>query len=125
MAFEDSHGAAAAISWERSLSLGSRLVRAHSAFQLESVKDYWENRQGYLRRRHAPRAGPRAPLPRDWLSSRPSEVADSTNRSYVGQELTANPIGTPYPDPLIRWYSFAHRSSFLSRHPGPLLRQSH
>jgi hypothetical protein len=56
-----------------------------------------------------------------WLSSRPSEVADSTNKIYVGQELTANPIGTPYPDPLIRWYSFAHR--FLSRHP--LLRQSH
>ncbi len=54
MAFEDS--AAAAISWERSLSLGSRLDRAHSAFQLALVKDYWENRQGYLRRRHAPRA---------------------------------------------------------------------
>ena len=54
MAFEDS--AAAAISWERSLSLGSLLDRSHSAFQLASVKDYWENRQGYLRRRHAPRA---------------------------------------------------------------------
>jgi hypothetical protein len=56
MAFEDS--AAAAISWERSLSLGSRLVRAHSAFQLASVKDYWENRQGYLRRRHTMKTPP-------------------------------------------------------------------
>jgi hypothetical protein len=54
MAFENS--AAAAISWERSLPLGSRLDRAHSAFQLASVKDYWENRQGYLRRRHTTRA---------------------------------------------------------------------
>ena len=54
MAFEDS--AAAAIAWERSLSLGSHLDRSHSAFQLASVKDYWVNRQGYLRRRHAPRA---------------------------------------------------------------------
>jgi hypothetical protein len=54
MAFENS--AAAAISWERSLSLGSRLDRAHSAFQLASVRDYWENRQGYLRRRHTTRA---------------------------------------------------------------------
>ena len=27
-----------------------------SAFQLASVKDYWLNRQGYLRRRHAPRS---------------------------------------------------------------------
>jgi hypothetical protein len=41
MAFADS--AAAAISWERSLSLGSRLARAHSAAQLASTKDYWEN----------------------------------------------------------------------------------
>ncbi len=31
----------------------SRLARAHSAAQLASAKDYWENRQGYLRRRHA------------------------------------------------------------------------
>jgi hypothetical protein len=54
MAFEDS--AAAAIAWERSLSLGCRLARDHSAFQLASMKDYWINRQGYLRRRHAPRA---------------------------------------------------------------------
>ena len=54
MTFEDS--AAAAVAWERSLSLGSRLDRSHSAFQLASVKDYWVNRQGYLRRRHAPRA---------------------------------------------------------------------
>jgi hypothetical protein len=54
MAFEDS--AAAAISWERSLSLGSRMDRSHSAFQLAAVKDYWVNRQGYLRLRHAPRA---------------------------------------------------------------------
>ena len=54
MAFEDS--AAAAIAWERSLSPGSQLDRSHSAFQLASVKDYWVHRQGYLRRRHAPRA---------------------------------------------------------------------
>jgi hypothetical protein len=39
-----------------------------------------------------------------WLSFRPSEVADSTNKSYVGQELTANPVGIPCPDPLSRWY---------------------
>jgi hypothetical protein len=54
MAFENS--AAAAISWEFSLSLGSRLDRAHSASQLASMKDFWENRQGYLRRRHTTRA---------------------------------------------------------------------
>ena len=54
MAFEDS--AAAAVSWERSLSLGSRLDRAHFASQMASVKDYWENRQSYLRRRHTTRA---------------------------------------------------------------------
>jgi hypothetical protein len=54
MAFEES--AAVAISWERSLSLGNRLDRSHSAFQLAAMKDYWVNRQGYLRRRHAPRA---------------------------------------------------------------------
>jgi hypothetical protein len=56
MAFKDS--AAAAISWERSVSLGGRLDRAHFASQLASVKDYWENRQGYLRRRHTTRAPP-------------------------------------------------------------------
>ena len=56
-----------------------------------------------------------------WQSSQPSEVADSTNKSYVGRELTANPIGMTCPDPLSRRYSSAHR--FLSRRP--LLRQSH
>ena len=56
-----------------------------------------------------------------WQSSQPSEVADSTNKSYVGRELTENHTGMTCPDPLSRRYSFAHR--FLSRRP--LLRQSH
>jgi hypothetical protein len=56
MAFEDSAAAAAAVSWERSLSPGSRLDRAHFASHMASVKDYWENRQSYLRRRHSTRA---------------------------------------------------------------------
>ena len=56
IAFEDS--AAAAISWERSVSLGGRLDRAHFASQIASAKDYWENRQGLLRRRHAIKAPP-------------------------------------------------------------------
>jgi hypothetical protein len=56
MAFEDS--AAAAVSWERSVSLSGRLDRAHFASQMASVKAYWENRQGYFRRRHTTRAPP-------------------------------------------------------------------
>ena len=56
IAFEDS--AAAAVSWDRSASLGGRLDRAVSASQLASVKDYWENRQGLLQRRHSMRAPP-------------------------------------------------------------------
>lgn len=56
IAFEDN--AAAAISWERSASLGGRLDRALFASQLASVKDYWEIRQGLLQRRHTMRAPP-------------------------------------------------------------------
>ena len=56
IAFEDN--AAAAISWERSASLGGRLDRALFASQLASVKDYWEFRQGLLHRRHTMRAPP-------------------------------------------------------------------
>ena len=56
IAFEDN--AAAAISWERSASLGGRLDRALLASQLASVKDYWEIRQGLLQRRHTMRAPP-------------------------------------------------------------------
>jgi hypothetical protein len=56
IAFEDN--AAAVVSWERSASLGCRLVRAHFTSQLASVQDYWENRRGYLERRHTIRAPP-------------------------------------------------------------------
>lgn len=56
IAFEDN--AAAAISWERSSSLGGRLDRALFASQLASVKDHWEIRQGLLQRRHTMRAPP-------------------------------------------------------------------
>ena len=56
IAFEDN--AAAAISWERSASLGGRLDRALFASQLASAKDYWEFRQGLLQRRHTMRAPP-------------------------------------------------------------------
>jgi hypothetical protein len=54
MAFEED--AAAAVSWDRSASLGGRLDRALIASQLASVKDYWKNRQGLLQRRHSLRA---------------------------------------------------------------------
>ena len=57
IAFEDS--AAAAVSWDRSVSLGGRLDRALIASQLASVKDYWKNRQGLLQRRHSMRAPPK------------------------------------------------------------------
>jgi len=60
IAFEDN--AAAAISWERSASLGCRLDRALFASQLASAKDYWEIRRGLLQRRHTMRAPP-AKLP--------------------------------------------------------------
>jgi hypothetical protein len=148
LAFEDS--AAAAISWERSLSLGSRLDRAHSqaAFQLASVKDHWpgENRQGYLRRRHqcgdqkfqancaisrpVPLAGGLpGPACSESALGKVLDQARSQLETTPKQELrrarleglTANPIGIPHPDSLSRWYSYAHR--FLSRHP--LFRQSH
>jgi hypothetical protein len=56
MAFEES--AAAAVSWERSVSLAGQLDRARFASQMASLKDYWENRRGHLRRHHITRAPP-------------------------------------------------------------------
>ncbi len=109
ISFADS--AAAAISWERPLSLAA-------IWPVLTPPPHWRQR-GLLEK--STRL-PSTPALREhlWRSSRPNEVADSTNKSYVGQELTASPIGMPCPDPLRRWCRFARR--FPSRRP--LLRRS-
>jgi hypothetical protein len=56
MAFEED--AAAAVSWERDVSLSGRLERARFASQMASLKHHWENSRGHLRRQHIKRAIP-------------------------------------------------------------------
>jgi hypothetical protein len=56
MAFEDS--AAAAVSWERYVSLAGQLDRACFASQMPSLNAYWRNRRGHILRHHITRAPP-------------------------------------------------------------------
>ncbi len=115
MAFEES--AAAAVSWERYVSLAGQLDRACFASQMASLNAYGENRRGHIRRQHITRAPPAKFSTKRGRRQHQQDLRRA--RAHRNSHRQSVP-GPRCPDSLNLWHSFVQRSP--SHHPP--LRQS-